>query len=113
MRTDSGFSQPDLKANLRRWAKENPISKIYLVGSAARGKMNPGDFDLALEIIEQPGQTASGIFTDEASKWRKELRQILNREVDLLPLNCLELIKTTKIANAALRAGSMLLYCKE
>jgi predicted nucleotidyltransferase len=56
---------------LRKWAASaSSVRRVWIFGSVAKGKSNPRDLDVAVEIdASEPTQ----FWIDHASMWRREL----------------------------------------
>jgi predicted nucleotidyltransferase len=63
------------KTALGQWASSDPaVRRVWIFGSVAKGKPNPADLDVAVELeASDPTQ----YWMDHSTQWRRELQALL------------------------------------
>jgi len=75
----------EVEEKIKRWAETVPqIKRVYLFGSFVKGKKNPSDIDIAVEIFGRHDESAEILFFIDHEK---ELTRLLGYPIDLQKLD--------------------------
>jgi predicted nucleotidyltransferase len=90
---------------LVQWAvSASSVRLVWVFGSVAKGKENPGDLDVAVELDAEEPQL---FWTDHVSGWRRELQAQLPLK---LQLEWFDPHGTTPTISRGLAEGKWLVY---
>jgi predicted nucleotidyltransferase len=74
----------EVSLTIAQWAKSKRlIERVYVFGSAFRGKTNAKDLDIAVEYVLSDEAEALGAFMLDRDEWTGELASLTGRKIDL------------------------------
>ena len=74
----------EVSRRVAQWATgKRLVERVYVFGSAFKGKVNPKDLDIAVEYVLSDEGEALGAFMLDRGKWTNELAALIGREIDL------------------------------